>query len=56
MKTKVVPKFGVFLIFYYAKRPKIVTKDGITLLILDIVSKLKLHDEFDAILYEINVT
>ena len=55
METKVVPKFAIFPIFYNGKRRKIVTKNGITLLILDIFSKFKMHDELDAILREINV-
>ena len=56
MERKVVPKFAFFPIFYNGKRQKIVTKNGITLLILDIFSKLKLHDELVAILRGINVT
>ena len=55
METKVVPKFAVLPIFYDGKRPKIVTKNGITLLTHDIFSKFKLHYELDAILHEINV-
>ena len=55
METKVVPKFPVFHIFYNGKRPKIVTKNGITLLTHDIFSKFKLHYELDAILHNINV-
>ena len=55
METKVVPKFAVFPIFYKGKRPKIVTKNGITLLTHDTFSKFKLHHELDAILHEINV-
>ena len=55
METKVVPKFAVFPIFYNEKRPKIVTKNGITLLTHDIFSKFKLHYELDAILHNINV-
>ena len=53
METKVVPKFAVFIIFYNGKRQKNVSKNGIALLMLDIFSKMKLHDELDAILREI---
>ena len=55
METKVVPNFAVFPIFYNGKRPKIVTKNSITLLTHDIFSKFKLHYELDAILHNINV-
>ena len=55
METKVVPKFAVFSIFCYGKRPKIVTKSSIILLTHDIFSKFKLHYELDAILHNINV-
>ena len=55
METKVVLKFAVFAIFYNGKRPKIVTKNGITLLTHDIFSTFKLHYELDAILHNINV-
>ena len=54
METKVVPKFAVFPIFYNEKRPKIVTKNGITLH-TRVFSKFKLHYELDAILHDINV-
>ena len=55
METKVVPKIAVFPIFYNGKRPKIVTKNSITLLTHDIFSEFNLHNELDTILYEINV-
>ena len=55
METKVVPKFAVFPIFYNGKRPKIVTKNGITLLTHDIFSEFNLHNELDTILREIIV-
>ena len=40
-----VSKFAVFSIFRDGTRPKIVTKNDITLLTLDILSKFKLHDK-----------
>ena len=55
METKVVAKFAVFSIFYYGKRPKIVTKNDMSLLKRNIFSKFKLRDEFGAIPHEINV-
>ena len=51
----IVKQFAVFPIFYNGKRPKIVTKNGITLLTHDVFSKFKLHYELDAILHKINV-
>ena len=45
----------IFPIFYYGKWQKIVTKNGITLLIHNIFKKYELHDELDAILRKINV-
>ena len=51
-RRKAVPKFAVFPISCNGKRAKVDTKNGISLLTLDVLLNFELHNEREAILHQ----